>query len=165
MTKTQQLNTLATTVVQGMTLVMATGGMSEFVAASMAAMGKEDLKMGAEQKLKILNERIRKIGFVLADARKSVISLRENRVRLMKEYGIGVSPSLVELKKYPLLRNTEMRLKWEEQELDKIELRDTLLKNQRKELETQLGRMAKEEEPRRQYPSMRKFQEPTGGIY
>jgi hypothetical protein len=79
----------------------------------------------------------------------------------MQEYGLGVLPSVTEMKKYPKLRMTDYYLRRAEQDLDRMELSMMIMQKRRKELQTQLGiRPDEGEGVRRIYPAMKKFRPP-----
>jgi hypothetical protein len=115
-----------------------------------------------EQELAEVNDKIIKLYPVMERYRSSVVSLRQRRTQLMKEYGISVTPPLVELRgKYSQLYHTEQNLQTASKELDRIETRMTLLQKRRKELQITLGQRPEELQPRSVYPAMKKFIPPT----
>lgn len=155
----QQLTAMVSLSASGVIIAAMAGGMSKFVLSGMAMTAGMGTKESAAQELANVDERIRKLSFVMENYRSSVISLRNNRQELMMEYGITVTPALAPLKNlYPKLYHTEMNLKKAEEELAKIEVRDLLLKKRRKELRFALGiGPVAEAPPHIQYTAMKKF--------
>lgn len=112
------------------------------------------------EELESLNKRISKLSYKMDIQRESVVGTRKHKAKLMQEYGIGVLPSVVEMRKYPMLRTTCRYLDVAEKDLDRMELSMLNLQRRRKELQIQLGIRVDEGEPRRVYPAMKKFIEP-----
>lgn len=156
----QQTRALVTTTAQGMLSVLAISGMSGFMAAGMAAGASTGSKVSLQKQLYQVNEKIRKVSYVLEQHRSSIVSLRNRRVVLMHEHGLTISPSLYELKKYPQLREVERRLIVVDKGLARLEVKDVLLKKERKRLQIALGVRAEEPEKRVRYAATKKFQEP-----
>lgn len=113
------------------------------------------------EELESLNKRISRLSFRLENQREAVRGTREHKVKLMREYGLTILPSVVEMKKYPKLKTTDYYLKKAEQDLDRMEVSMLSLQRRRKELQIKLGiRPGEEESVRRVYPAMKKFIEP-----
>lgn len=154
-------------------VVNAMAGMSEFVAGGMALSagmtGSTKGQASARAEYEELNERLRKRAYVTERYRSSVVSLRDRRGELVKQYKIaGAIPPLVELRrKYPQLYATERNLKTAEEQLNRLELGNMLLYKRKKELAMKLGISvgAGEEIPKHvQYTQTKKFI-PKTGIY
>ena len=114
------------------------------------------------EELESLNERIRKLDYVLENQKEAVRGTREHKAKLMHEYGLTVLPSVVEMGKHPKLKTTDYYLRKAEKDLDRIELSMMYLQKRRKELQVKLGMRVEESEMRKAYPAMKKFIEPTG---
>jgi len=165
LTAQQQLNALVETTALGMISMLAVHGMSQFVAYGVAASASTSVgATSAQAELSELNERIRKLNFVMENYRSSVVSLRNRRAWLMKEYGLSVTPALVEMKKYPQLRMVERNLKTAEEQLARLEVKDMNLRKRRNELQRKLGIKPEELPPHTQYAVTKKFT-PKTGIY
>jgi len=165
LTPQQQMNALVAVVAQGMLTALAVGGMSQFVAASMAgiaSMGSGSKGASARAELSDIEERLRKLDYVLENYKSSVVSGRKHKSKLMQSHGLTVLPSVVEMRrKYPQLYATDRNLKLAEEGLDRLELKRMLLMKRRKELRSVLGLSTEEEiAPRVVYPATKKFIEP-----
>ena len=118
-----------------------------------------------QEELEALNESIPKLGYVLENHRNSVMGTREHKLDLMKKYGIGVLPSLTELKRqHHDLYVTELYLSKLEPDLDRMETRMMLMKKRRREIWQKLGISGVEEQyerPHIQYTQTSKFRPPT----
>ena len=136
-----------------MAMVSAMSGSFGFMGAAGAASFSNP-----REELNTINTKISRLSYVLENQRDAVKGHRIHQAKLMREYGFGVMPSLVEMKKYPKLKNIEYFLIKSEKDLDRMELRMTLLQKRRKELQTMLHlRIDEEEEARITYPAMKKF--------
>lgn len=157
---------------QTVMIAMAVSAMSQFVSTGMAmsagmTAASVSRQTTARAEYEEVNKKIFKLSFVLDRYRSSVVSLRERRSELAKEYKIaGAIPPLVELRrKYPMLYATVRNLKTAEEQLARLELRDILLRKRRKELARVLGIVEEQEIPKHvQYTRMKKFV-PKTGIY
>lgn len=157
LTTQQQMNAMVATAAQGMLSVLAFSGMSQFVATGMAGIASMEGGMSAKAELADLSMRIRKLGFVLERYRTSIVSLRKRRIFLMKHYGLIITPPLVEMSKYPQLRAVETNIKNVEKDLNRLEIKDMMMRKRKNELQMKLGIKAEEPEPRIQRPVMKKF--------
>ena len=84
---------------------------------------------------------------------------------MMQEYGLGVLPSVVEMRKYPKLKLTDYYLQTAEKDLDRMEVSMLMMQRRRKELMTGLGmREGEEEGVRRIYPAMKKYRPTERGF-
>lgn len=117
------------------------------------------------EELESLGKRISSLSYRLEIQREAVKGTREHKIKLMKEYGLGVLPSVVELSKYPKLKTTDYYLRKAEKDLDRMEVSMLNLQRRRKELQVKLGIRAEESEVRRVYPAMKKFIPPTERRY
>lgn len=108
------------------------------------------------EELESLNETINKLSYKIDSQKKSVQGTREHERKLMIEYGLGIMPSVVELKKYPKLRATHYQLVTAEKDLDRMELSLMFKQRRRKELQMKLGIRAEESEARKVYPATKK---------
>lgn len=163
---------IAMAVMSAMASMMAMATSTTVSAAGLHTMGSFVPYVGGGRKrstgessneLDSLNERIRKLNYVLENQREAVRGTRGHKVKLMKQYGLGVLPSVVEMKKYPKLRMTDYYLRKAEQDLDKMELNMMNLQKERKELQMKLGMRPDEGEGvRRVYPALKKFRPPPG---
>lgn len=112
------------------------------------------------EELESLDERINRLSHKLENQREATASTRIHKAKLMREYGLTVLPSVVEMAKYPKLRATDYYLRKGEESLDRMEVSMLNLQKRRKELQTRLGMRVEEEEVRRVYPALKKFREP-----
>lgn len=114
------------------------------------------------EELENLDKRISRLSYRLDIQRESVKGTRIHKAKLMQEYGLGVLPSIVEMRKYPKLRTTDYYLAKAEKDLDRMEISLLNLQRRRKELQTKLGMRKEEEgEKRRIYTAMKKYEPPT----
>jgi len=150
---------------------MAEGVMALAVISAMSTAGELGM-MGAGYagpvnphiQLKEINEKIRRTSFILNKQRDGVVSLRNNRQRLMQLYNLTLMPPQMELKrKYPQLYYTNISLDSAEKDLDRLELRMTLLRKQQKELSIKLGIKPEDMPQHQRYPAKKKFVEPMWG--
>ncbi len=80
----------------------------------------------------------------------------------MKQYGLIVTPPIVQMAKYPQLSAVERNLKKAEEQLARLEIKDMNLRRRRNELERALGIKAEEPERHVQYAATKKFVAKTG---
>jgi uncharacterized coiled-coil protein SlyX len=112
----------------------------------------------AEEQLAEVNFSIVRLKPVVDRYRDSVTSLNQRRVAVMKEYGVTVTPSVVEMRRdYPRLYVIERNLKAAQDELDRVEPRLIRLYMRRQELERQLGLRPREEPLPRHYPATKGY--------
>lgn len=95
--------------------------------------------MDVYSELAKLEEKIRQLSYVIANQRTATTGTRRYKAQLYKEYGISVSPSLVEMKKYPKLRKVEFMIKDGEKNLERMEVNMMWKQKRRKELMIGLG--------------------------
>ena len=120
----------------------------------------------SQEDLDSLNERIRKLGYRLEIQQEAVRGTREHKIKLMQEYGLGVLPSVVEMRKYPKLKATDYYLAKGEKDLDRMEVSMMFLRKKRKDMQIALGIRPEEgEDVRRVYPATKKFIPPTERRY
>jgi len=119
----------------------------------------------AGKKLDELNVRILRLSYKLENQRSAVLGHRKHMVKLMQKYGYIVVPSVSEMSKHPDLKMTEYFLRKSEKDLERMEVRMTLLQKQRKDLQVGMGIREKEPEPHRTYTAMKKFVPPTERRY
>jgi len=163
---------IAMAMVSAMTSMMAMATSTAVSAAGISTMGsfipytgggKKRYPSESSNELDSLNERIRKLSYVLENQKEAVRGTREHKAKLMQEYGLTLLPSVVEMSRYPKLKMTDHYLRKAEQDLDRMELSMLNLQRRRKELQTKLGVRAEEGgEVRRVYPAMKKFRPPPG---
>ena len=114
------------------------------------------------EELKDLNRRVSRLSYAVEQQRESARGTRIHMAKLMQEYGLSIRPSIVEMKKYPKLRNTDHVLSQAVKKLDGMEVGLMNLQRKRRELQTRLHvRPDEEEGPRRAYPAMKQYVEPA----
>jgi len=165
---------VAMAMVSAMTSMMAMATSATVSAAGISTMGSFIPYTGgggkrstseSSSKLDSLNERIRKLGYLLENQKEAVRGTREHKIELMHEYKLITLPSIVELKRYPKLRLTIYYLAKAEKDLDRMEVSMLNLQRRRKELQMKLGMRAEEGEVRRIYPAMKKYVPPMERRY
>ncbi len=158
----QRVNALVATMAQGMISVLAVSGMSSFVAYGVAGIASKAGATSAQEELRQVKEKLRKLFFILEKYKSSVISLRNRRAVLMKQYGLIVTPPIVEMRKYPQLSAVERNLKTAEEQLTRLEIKDMNLRKRRNDLERGLGVKSEELPKHVQYTLTKKFVPKTG---
>ena len=155
------MSTMATTM-SAMTVTSAVGALAAGGSGSFGAFAGFS---NPYEELESVEKRISSLSFKLGQQRFSVRGTRDHKAKLMKEYGLGVLPPIVQLNKYPKLKATDRMLTIAEKDLDRMELRMMLLQKKRKELQVQLKMKMEAQPPRRVYPAMKKFKPPPGMEY
>ena len=164
------MSTMSNIIAMGTIKASVAGGFGASVGAGATAGGEGGWgwhkKYGSlQEELKDLNKSIPKLGYVLENRQNSLIGTREHKLKLMKEYKLGVLPSLVELKrKYHNLYVTELYVTSLEEDVGRMETRMMLMKKRRKEIWQLLGIYGVEEQyeqPHTQYTQLKRFTPPT----
>ena len=128
----QRVNALVATMAQGMISVLAVSGMSSFVAYGVAGIASKAGATSAQEELRQVKEKLRKLFFIL------------------------------EMRKYPQLSAVERNLKTAEEQLTRLEIKDMNLRKRRNDLERGLGVKSEELPKHVQYTLTKKFVPKTG---
>ena len=112
------------------------------------------------EELTSLDKRIYYLRKDIGDMRESMVGTRNHKIKLMHDYGFTVQPSIVEMKKYPLLRTTDFYLKTGEDKLDKMEVKMLNMQKRRSTLRVVLGLKPEESPMPTHYQTPKKYPRP-----
>ena len=98
-----------------------------------------------QEELESLNKRIIYLNKDIDRQREAVVGTRRHKQKMMLDNHLTILPSISELRKYPALRITILYLATAERDLDKMEVKLTLMQKRRKELKIALHLKADEQ--------------------
>ncbi|MCJ7760626.1 hypothetical protein MUP59_05730 [Candidatus Bathyarchaeota archaeon] len=119
----------------------------------------------SDEELEDLNGRISRLRYVMENQAEALNGRRAYRDDLMRQYGLYVLPSMVELNKYPQLRSVNHLLTQGEKNYDRMELSMMFLQKRRKDKQIQLGLRNAEAERKKTYTVMKKPDTMVRDIY
>lgn len=114
-----------------------------------------------EEELESIRFKLMRLDRDIENTRDVLVSRREHRIELMREYGLTVIPSSAEMRaKYPRLYATSKYLQSNEHQLERLEVRRLLLMKRKKEIRIKLGLRPEEVEVEHKPPAKKKYEKP-----